>query len=58
MARDFIENKEDNTRVRLGRTADEEEIVNEKIRALQKENPDIDFTQLFDTERNEHIRRN
>jgi hypothetical protein len=32
--------------------------VNDKIRQLQRENPDIDMTQLFDTERAELIRKN
>lgn len=44
MARDYIENAEGNSRTRLRRTPLEEEELNEKIRMLQKENPDIDFT--------------
>ena len=31
--------------------------MNDKIRQLQKENPDIDYTQLFDTERAELARK-
>ena len=39
------------------RTQEEEETLNEKIRELQKQNPDIDYTQLFDTERAELARK-
>ncbi len=49
MARDFIENKAYNSREKYERTPAEEEKVNEMIRKLQKENPDIDYTELFDT---------
>ena len=31
--------------------------MNDKIRELQKQNPDIDYTQLFDTERAELARK-
>lgn len=46
MARDVIENKPGFTREDPSnkRTKAEEEALNEKIRALQKENPDIDYT--------------
>lgn len=53
MARDYIENAQGNTRSILKRTPLEEEELNEKLRVMQRENPDIDLTQLFDTERNE-----
>jgi hypothetical protein len=39
------------------RTPKEEEELNEKIRHLQKENPDVDYTQLFDSERAEEARK-
>lgn len=39
------------------RSPQEEQVLNEKIRKLQKENPDIDYTQLFDSERAEQARR-
>jgi hypothetical protein len=58
LARDTIDNS---SRHKLhspvSRTREEEEIVNEKIRQLQRENPDIDYTQLFDTERAESARK-
>lgn len=58
MARDFIENKPYDSRENYVRTPAEEEKVNEMIRKLQKENPDIDYTELFDTKQNEMVRLN
>jgi hypothetical protein len=57
-ARDVIENKEFNTRrsATAKRTQKEEEVLNDRIRLLQKENPHIDYTQLFDTKRAEDAR--
>lgn len=57
MARDFVEDKEQNSRNRYTRTPEEEENLNQKLRQLQKENPDIDYTQLFDTDRAEEARK-
>lgn len=52
---------DDSTRYMAGsmieRSKDEEETLNQKIRELQKENPDVDYTQLFDTERAEGARK-
>lgn len=59
MARDVIENRDNGIRTEKStkrRTAEEEKL-NDKIRALQKENPNVDFTQLFDTERAEQARK-
>ena len=39
------------------RNAEQEETLNDKIRELQRQNPDIDYTQLFDTERAEAARK-
>ncbi|CDW82520.1 UNKNOWN [Stylonychia lemnae] len=58
LARDLIENDPKESRKNIGRNQKQEDIVNDKIRQLQKENPDIDFTQLFDTERAELVRKN
>ncbi len=57
LARDHVEDKPYDTRGYYDRTAQEEEDVNEKLRQLQKENPDVDYTQLFDTERAEKVRK-
>jgi hypothetical protein len=57
MARNHIENKPYEARTNYARTPEEEEKVNEMIRKLQKENPDIDYTQLFDTKRAEDARK-
>jgi hypothetical protein len=59
LAREVIDNSD---KPKLGtyfpkRSQAEEEIVNEKIRKLQKENPDIDYTQLFESERAEAARK-
>lgn len=39
------------------RTAREEANIDDKVRQLQRENPDMDLTQLFDTERAEVARK-
>jgi hypothetical protein len=52
-----VDDAQYNTRETVGRTRDEEETVDQKIRQMQKENPDIDYTQLFDTERAEQARK-
>lgn len=39
------------------RTPSEEDALNDKIKKLQKENPQIDYTQLFETERAETARK-
>lgn len=58
LARDTIDNSSRHKlRSPVSRTKEEEENVNEKIRQLQRENPDIDYTQLFDTERAEIARK-
>ena len=58
LARDTINNSSRHKlRSPVSRTKEEEENVNEKIRQLQRENPDIDYTQLFDTERAEIARK-
>lgn len=59
LAREVIDN---NDKPKFGtnlpkRNQVEEDALNEKIRKLQKENPDIDYTQLFDTERAEAARK-
>ena len=58
MARDFLENHKYNARDFVPRTPFEEEELNHKIREIQRKNPDIDLTELFDNERNEQIRKN
>jgi hypothetical protein len=58
MARDMIEDRPSlRTEKSTQRKAHEEEKLNDKIRQLQKENPNVDFTQLFDTDRAEKARR-
>jgi len=59
LARDVIDNgdKPKYQTFNPKRTQEEEEILNDKIRKLQKENPDIDYTQLFDTDRAEQARK-
>jgi len=58
LAREVIDNS---SRAKLGgminRSQSEEEQLSEKIRQLQKENPDKDYTQLFETERAELARK-
>ena len=56
LAREVIDNN-DKPRLGVKRTQAEEDVINDKIRKLQKENPDIDYTQLFDTERAETARK-
>jgi hypothetical protein len=41
----------------IQRTPEQEEALNEKIRELQRQNPNVDYTQLFDTERAETVRK-
>ena len=59
LAREVIDNgdKPKYQTLQPKRTREEEEALNDKIRKLQKENPDIDYTQLFDTERAEQARK-
>lgn len=59
LARNVIEDKKYNARTveAYGRNASEEEALNERIRELQKQNPNMDLTQLFDTERAEQARK-
>lgn len=59
MTRDVLENHPYNARTQdaFTRTEQEEADLNEKIRKLQRENPDMDLTQLFDTERAEKLRK-
>lgn len=58
LAREVLDNKESSKLGSLAqRTTAEEEALNEKIRALQRENPDKDYTQLFETERAELARK-
>ena len=58
MARDTIDNSS-KPRVNslIERSQAEEEDLNDKIRLLQKANPDVDYTQLFDSERAETARK-
>ena len=58
-ARDVFEDKKynDRTEEAYGRNAAEEEALNERLRQIQKENPNMDLTQLFDTDRAEHARQ-
>lgn len=58
LARDFVENKPYDTRATYGRTPEEEDKVNQMIRKMQKENPDIDYTALFDNDKLEGVRQN
>lgn len=45
LAREVVDNRETSKLGSLvGRTSAEEDALNEKIRALQKENPDVDYT--------------
>jgi len=56
LAREVIDNSE-KPRLGVKRSQAEEDALNDKIRKLQKENPDIDYTQLFDSERAEAARK-
>ena len=57
MARTVIEGDKYKDRSWVPRNEAEEEKLNEKIRQLQKEHPEIDYTQLFETERAEQVRK-
>jgi len=59
LAREVID---DPSRPKLGalldkRTTQEERDLDDKIRKMQRENPDLDLTQLFETERAEIARK-
>jgi hypothetical protein len=59
LAREVID---DPSRPKLGamnekRTSQEERDLDDKIRKMQRENPDLDLTQMFETERSELARK-
>lgn len=57
MAKDLIDGSRSHTGALMQRTEREEAAILDKIRLLQKENPDKDYTQLFDSERAEIARK-
>jgi GTP1/Obg family GTP-binding protein len=56
-AKDVIDGKRSFKGALLQRTQREEQDLMDKIRQLQKDNPDKDYTQLFQTERAELLRK-